>query len=298
MSLKDLLPSTTRRYKYVGIKQCIMIMCEEIYRYDREERGGSPKPHFIIECVDERSFLECFVNSEEKVLTLSWETYDHVSQFVILEVGSLIHENAKDRFDMIFFSWAKSFRDTASAEDAFIVPTNRRHVRGETMSNKGDISWMPIGRERANVEWPTLVGEVAWSEPRQKLLKDIEFWLKNSNGQVKVAITITVHVNGRITIEQWTTKLRPDGSMNLQTTQKMEIVRNPAPNCPRISGQFKLQFCDIFLREKKGAKTDFVLTESDLEDIAGVVWANQFLGNSAYRRSGTFSHGEYGVTEG
>lgn len=70
----------------------------------------------------------------------------------MLEVGSFIHEDAKEQFDMIFFRWAKSFRNTKSAKDAFIVPTNRRHVDRETMSKKGDIAWMPIGRLRAKIK--------------------------------------------------------------------------------------------------------------------------------------------------
>ncbi|KAJ6138912.1 hypothetical protein N7471_005398 [Penicillium samsonianum] len=59
-------------------------------------------------------------------------------------------------------------------------------------------------------------------------------------------------------------------------TQKIEIVRKPAPNCPKVNGQLKLQFRAIFLREKKGTETDFVLTERDMEHIARLIWAVQF----------------------
>lgn len=72
-------------------------------------------------------------------------------------------------------------------------------------------------------------------------------------------------------------KPRPDGSMDLRIpTQKIEIVRKPAPNCPKVNGQLKLQFRAIFLREKKGTGTDFVLTERDMEHIARLIWAVQF----------------------
>lgn len=140
------------------------------------------------------------------------------------------------------------------------------------------MSWVPMDPSSGKrQDWPSLVGEVAWCEPRRKLLQDIEFWFKESNGQVKIVVAMTVHPRGRITIEQWGRNQRPDGSMDLRIpAQRIEIVRKPAPNCPRVSGELKLKFRDVYLREKKETDKDFVVTEESMEALALQIWDVQF----------------------
>lgn len=67
---EEVLPATTPRYQYQGIEQCLRILEQEVERFARE--GGNP--YVIVFDVDERSFLKCFVNSED--LTSSWVTYN------------------------------------------------------------------------------------------------------------------------------------------------------------------------------------------------------------------------------
>ncbi|KAJ5508215.1 hypothetical protein N7527_010358 [Penicillium freii] len=88
---------------------------------------------------------------------------------------------------------------------------------------------------------------------------------------------MTVHARGRIAIEQWGRNPRPDGSMDLRIpAQRTEIVRKPAPNCPRVSENLKLQFRDIYLREKKEMDKDFVVAEKSMELLALQVRKVQF----------------------
>ncbi|KAJ5978349.1 hypothetical protein N7501_001691 [Penicillium viridicatum] len=207
----------------------------------------------------------------EKLLLLSSEVYNHASQSTIVEVASHTHAVAVSALDHIFQAWPR-FDDTS------ILDTGEAGFRGETISKIGAMSWIPIDPSSGELqEWSSLVGEVAWSEPRRKLLQDIEFWFKEFNSQSKVAIAMTVHARGRITIEQWGRNPRPDGNMDLRiTAQRIEIVRKPAPNCPRVSANLKLQFRDIYLREKKEIDKDFVVTEKSIELLAFQVWNAQF----------------------
>lgn len=64
VSFKDVLPSTTSRYNFEGIEQCLRVMGEEFYQYEREQSEGLSNPYVIMN-VDERSFLDCVVNSGE-----------------------------------------------------------------------------------------------------------------------------------------------------------------------------------------------------------------------------------------
>ncbi|KAJ5384053.1 hypothetical protein N7517_001964 [Penicillium concentricum] len=269
MSFEDVLPSMRPRYNYEGIEQCIRMVDQEAERQEREESEGLSNPYIIMD-IDEDSFIECFVNSGESIRRHSWELYDHASQSTLLKIyESAIHAVAGGAFETIFSAW------TRKVDDTLILSTRASAVRGDTWTKKADISWTLIDPSGRPCKWPTFVGEVAWSEQRRKLLRDIEFWLNDSNGEVKIAITITIHARGRTTVSSNSEK-EIQGIKLRFPAQKIKIIRKPAPNCPRINGQLKLQLHDIFLREKTGSEVDFVLTERDMERIARSVWAFQF----------------------
>ena len=117
-----------------------------------------------------------------------------------------------------------------------------------------------------------MIVEVKWCEGRHILEHEMRFWLKESQGQVKVALTISVHPHGRITIEKWT--LNDRGRLDI--SQKMTIVRQLSPKIYHITGQLTIPFEDVFLRPKEGNQTDFHLTHSDFEEMADDIWASQF----------------------
>jgi hypothetical protein len=265
MSFEDIFPSTTPRYRYEGIQQCLQILEQEQERLDRE---GRCDPYLIVNAIDERSFLEL---GSERDLRKSCEAYDHSSHQVLINIAvSSEHAVAGGTFNTIFTIWAHNVINTP------LLNTGRRSVRGQTRTKNADLSWTlrdpPGGR---SLKWPTLAVEVAFSEPRRKVEQDADFWLRQSGGEVKAVLSITVHRHGKITIEKWDLLPTPAG-IAPRPTQTIEIVRNPAPNCPRIQGQLQLQFQDLFLRNKQKEETDFIFSYDDMEEIASDVWRFQF----------------------
>ena len=103
--------------------------------------------------------------------------------------------------------------------------------------------------------------------------EDVKFWLTESRGKVNVAVTVTVHSRGRISIEEW----RSRGPNRAPVPrQKIEIVRHPAPNCSRASGSFRVPYEKIHTRKRPNNGSDFVLGPGEMESIAGIVWDAQF----------------------
>lgn len=148
-------------------------MGQEIDCYKPESSRGTSNPYFIMD-IDELSYNECFIDSGEKLLVLSSEVYNHASQSDVVEVRSHAHATAASALNQIFRAWH-------SLDDTSIVDTGVAGFRGGTITKKGVMSWIPIDSSSGKLQdWPSLVGEVAWSEPRRKLLQDIEFWFKES----------------------------------------------------------------------------------------------------------------------
>ncbi|KAJ5741965.1 hypothetical protein N7533_011374 [Penicillium manginii] len=273
MSFQDFLPSTTPRYRYKGYRECLRLFEEEYEKFEHEEDplGCAYNPYFIMD-IDERSFLECFVNSGDNLLTLSWEIYDHVYQSTLLKMESPAHAVAIGTFNTIFSAWARR------VTDPILFNTTTRTVRGRSRTKNADISFtpaeVPSGRSH---KWPTFVGEVAWSEPRSKLIEDMRFWLEDQENSVNVAITISV-LRGRILIESWEVSDNKPPS----PTQKIEIVRNPQLGCPQVSGRLEIKFSDVFLREPKpGARErNFIMTTADMHELATGIWEYQYSASS------------------
>ncbi|KAJ5256589.1 hypothetical protein N7478_012693 [Penicillium angulare] len=268
MSFQDFLPSDTPKYRYKSYDECLQLF-EEKYdelKCEEDPLGQAYNPYFIMD-VDECSFLDCFVYSGERLLTLSWEIYDHVSQSTLLRMESSQHAVAIGAFTTIFSAWAR----TVPPE---VENTSTRTVRGATRTKRADISWAPKNMPRGlSHKWPTFVGEVAWSEPRSKLIADMKFWLNDPGSCVNAAITISV-LRGRILIEKWETS----GNQTPSPSQALEICRNPKHGFPQVSGNLSINFADVFLRnpDPEKGEEDFILTETDMHEMADQVWSFQY----------------------
>ncbi|KAJ5747583.1 uncharacterized protein N7511_009279 [Penicillium nucicola] len=174
--------------------------------------------------------------------------------FPLLEMKSSAHAVAAGAFSTIFSAWARP------VVDPILIATNKISVRGQTRTKKADFAWYPASKlDGRSQTWPTFVGEVACSEHRRS--------------SVNVAITISV-LRDKIMVESWARGHDRPPSPN----QKIEIVRHPHPGCSRVSGQLEIQFSDVFGRAKREEESNFILTATDMEEIATPTWALQCTG--------------------
>lgn len=98
----------------------------------------------------------------------------------------------------------------------------------------------------------------------------MKFWLDEPESSVNAAITISM-LRNKIIVESW-----ERGNGNPSPEQKIEILRNPLPGCPRVNGQLETQFSDVFSRDKRDRESNFVLTATDIDKFAGHIWAFQY----------------------
>jgi len=256
---EESLPATTPRYRYQGVEQCLDILTKE---YDRYEEGCKGNPYVIIFGVDERSFLDC-AESQENFLINSAVTYNFTSNTVLLRMQPSFHSVACFAFEQIVNIWARKQKST-------VDPGESKSVRGSTRGKTADISWLPSELPSSrSAKWPAVAVDVKWSELQSKLVQDMQFWLCDTPGQVKVAMTLSIHRRGDITIERWGVS---PGSQDPFVSQRMKIARKVVPGHPRIQGSIDMAFEDVFLRPKQKTETDFVLTNEDMQAIARPIW--------------------------
>jgi hypothetical protein len=192
---KEALPATTPRYQYQGIEQCLRCFELELERYRRDgQRGDS---YVIFDHVDDRSFWESWDDSVESLLLHSFVSYNFISHTIILQMVTPMRETANHAFSEIFALWHRR-------QENRLFPRGRTTVAGLTREKSPDSCWTTsVQVPGRDTKWPTVVIEAGWSEPIGKLEQDVLFWLRESEQQVKVALTINVTRRGSITIQQW-----------------------------------------------------------------------------------------------
>ncbi|PGH14117.1 hypothetical protein AJ79_03234 [Helicocarpus griseus UAMH5409] len=153
-------------------------------------------------------------------------------------------------------------------------------VKTSSRQKEPDRSWIPpeLPTERTT-QWPTVFLEVGYSESKEKLKKDMEYWL-NASDDVRMSISIDIEKgSGNILVSSWRrgipTPLRTSSSNPApQEIQSVKIERGPAGQQPTLTGHdnITVPFRDLMLRDPQQEEKDFVITREDLLWMADKVW--------------------------
>ncbi|KAJ5988247.1 hypothetical protein N7481_003457 [Penicillium waksmanii] len=261
------LPATTPRYQFQGKIDCLRCFELELGRYYRD---GQPSDYryVIFDHVDELAFQECFEDdSAERLLMHSLVTYNFISHVIVLKMITPMHEAVHRAFSEIFGTWYRG-------QEGRLMPQGGAGIEGFTRKKSPDSSWnttvLTPGRNR---KWPTIIVEAGWTESMGKLKEDVLFWLRDSEQQVKVALTMNITRRGSITIQQWSS-IQTAHKASVKPTQTMRITRNREVTSSqhKISGSLHIKFEDCYLRSKRNNESDFTLSSEDMSEISTAVW--------------------------
>ncbi|RMJ27041.1 hypothetical protein PHISP_02111 [Aspergillus sp. HF37] len=141
---------------------------------------------------------------------------------------------------------------------------------------------LPEGRSD---EWPTMVMESGFSESESQLDGDAMWWVKESRGDVRMAITILVdRRKPTIVFRQWGRRPVQTGQTHTRVLvepvpQQSVVVSKPhGQSTVSVSnGPLTLPFSDLFLAQPVDTKgeRDIEFMDADLGAIARKVWDKQ-----------------------
>lgn len=142
---------------------------------------------------------------------------------------------------------------------------------------QGDHGWGPIrpppGRSR---KWPTVVLEGASSasesESRVKLQSEVRFWLHESQGDVKIVLTLAINrEKPEIVIEKWELNDNRPHRTRQVTVYMGENNQTIIHDAPLVIEFDKLLLREIAIPKEK----DIELDENALKDVAALIWLVQ-----------------------
>jgi hypothetical protein len=162
--------------------------------------------------------------------------------------------------------------------DDELCPFGGTRYRGNTSSKEGDSSYKPSSREN-ETDWPTIVFESGLSESLRRLRSDARWWLKNSGGDVKIVVLISIKpADKRLQIEKW--ELAPLLNQRATRAHQSPNTQIPAqiqeitimPNNVITGSPLVLEFQKIFLRPSVLLESDIIFTAADLSGWADAFW--------------------------
>ena len=138
-------------------------------------------------------------------------------------------------------------------------------------SKEGDESIAPATRAAQNNPWPSVVVEVGYRETLAQLRIDAEWWLKNSGGQAKFVILLSVSRNpNRLAIEAWS-MLPPDcrgrytPPLISRNGQGFDI--DVVGTVTTTLNQLTIPYSNIF-NDPHASSTDLIFTTAELSAFA------------------------------
>lgn len=158
------------------------------------------------------------------------------------------------------------------------------HMTGQTEKEsngrrkKADQSYRPMTLPANRSDyWYSVLIESAYSEKWSKLADDARWWLVESAGDVKTAVTIAVHQTTKeITIETWELVSRPtrqDKSKRVpDVTQRIVVSQNTDKKIRVRRDALTVPFEHFFLRNVGADESDIILDKTDLTIVASSVW--------------------------
>jgi hypothetical protein len=211
--------------------------------------------------------------------------YSITYQTLIIKRLSLPHEEAASSFDIMMITIAKNMKVRGQ-----LACRGATNADTATRTKQADRSWGP---RRAPRGFPTVALEIGVLVSTAKLEKDIAWWINESNGEVRLGITIDIKSSGRIEIKSWIPASEPSshpsyvtaGACNIidrstndfpppRVYQRVFFKRGKDDSNPTIEGEgLIIPFQDLLLEQPGQGEGDFVFpAQMLLDDVVERVW--------------------------
>jgi hypothetical protein len=182
---------------------------------------------------------------------------------LIINMPSVEHESATREFESLLDDKLDEMRPRLSHE---MRACGAADVPGITCCKAPDASCWPRSRPTGrSAKWPSLVLEVGHSEPASKLQNDASWWLRESEGDVRAAVTLNIFRNHQVHLEMWQFG---DGAAHHRPLMTQEVTVTKSTSGYSASAPMVIRFEDLFLPPPAGnGERDIVLCREDLEKL-------------------------------
>ncbi|OQD71890.1 hypothetical protein PENPOL_c001G00085 [Penicillium polonicum] len=261
------LPLSVRRYVYQGREHFSQIISVERERF----RLSVDLSEYFVVFIDDSTFQNDFVDPNTIPIHGIRCTFNPQTNTLIVKIMTPEHQQVAQAINSVIYD--------------VLIPMGLQHdilsyaevnINVKGMSKQPDWALGPRHPPPGTAKRPRVVAEIAISQTRRRLQRDIDLWLDPSRGKVNVAIAIKAsRTRPLITIDKY--EWNHDNGQ-AQLSQNIEIRESHAGDEVRVSGgPLTIPFDHLFLRPPQSPREgDLILGREELEEIAKWVWEAQF----------------------
>lgn len=264
-SILNHLPPPTKFYVYQSLDQFKSVLSTEAERpQDRESRSQ----FLVFTHVPENTFERDLREPARDIPRYILEAYTKQDNLLIVKMPSGPHENAHGAIQTVING---KLHDMGHAEFGLYVRGSTT-VNGRRRAKEPDLSYIPTRLPRGRSDkWPTLVLESGYTDSQGTLTGNAEWWLSESNGDTKIAMTLDIDTKSkRFTIKKF------EYSSTGNVEEESVTVHQPYnSNIQIVGAPMTIPFRKLFLREPVGNEEDIVWNEDSLTYIAEAIWSAQ-----------------------
>lgn len=256
-----------RRYHYEGRDQFNNTLNTELQRHQNAPEEDVSE-WVLFTGVDEPTFTRDFLEESTPWTIGGWSSFDASQSLLLANMPlSIPHEVAAATFNNLFLDAVEPTGLKYALSDLRSAP-----FKGEAKAKQPDNGWAPKrpppGQSRG---WPTLVLEVAFSQPQSKLNSDVRFWLEDDEHTTNIVLTLTINQKKpQIIIESWESQ-----DSRAHRVQRISISK--------VNEQIKVEggplvigFEQVFLRPATAPRErDIEFGKEKLELLATMIWDEQ-----------------------
>ncbi|KAJ9299132.1 hypothetical protein DTO271G3_3374 [Paecilomyces variotii] len=256
------LDCATKRYAFRGIQQFWSIFEMQWKSQDSE--------WVLFTDVDEETFTRDFLDSPDKLIRRSWNSYDKTNQLLLTRIPTSGEHGAAASG----FGAKMAIAIEHMGLESKVLHGGFGAHYGDDGAKQPDCQWRPRrtppGRSK---EWPTVVVEVAVSASPTKSMSDVRWWLRQGDGDVEIVVTLRVdRQSPKITVEKW----GRGNNGQPQRHSSIAVYKNSNQPIKVDDGPLMIEFEKLFLRAPDSPKEkDIILGDEELKDLAKNIWNAQ-----------------------
>lgn len=266
-SILNHLPPLTPQYTYGSLAEFRSNLAVEGARFQHQLDASQ---YVLFTHLSPQAFRRDFQQPVRETIGHTEDSYLPRQQALLIKMKSGPHEAAHLEFNRIVI---RKLGDMGSADEG-LVPVGDKTIHATSRSKEADLAYRPLDRpEGRSKEWPTLALESGYTDSRDTLHSNANWWLSASHGDVKIVITIDMekrnrHFNIRLYNRQ------PSGAINEQEVTVSQQFGTP--NAAVKHAPLVISFRNLFLRDPTGVERDIEFNANDLGRLGRIIWDEQF----------------------
>lgn len=266
-SILDQLPPRTIWYPYHSLRDFESILRSEATHLQLAEPNTS---QFILFTeIDPQTFTRDFENPVRDIVCHNIDSYYPLQAALIIKMKTGAHEAAHATFNNRLI---RKLAFMGSADEG-LEAIGAKTISSTARSKEADLAYRPLelpqGRSKL---WPTLALETGYSNSIHLLESNAKWWISESGGDVKVAVTIEIHKQRReANVRLY--GLQNDGTI---AEQYATVSKQPGQNAHVNNAPLIISFHSLFLRDPVGDERDIELDDDDMRRLGRAIWDEQF----------------------